>query len=45
MAKTQTKPTVKIEIKVNIKDLYLKFYTAKSKDEKQKIYDLILKHL
>lgn len=45
MAKTVKKPTVKIEVKVSLKDLYLKFYTATSIDAKEKIKNLILKHL
>jgi hypothetical protein len=45
MAKTVKKPTVKIEVKLSLKDLYLKFYTASSIDDKEKIKNLILKHL
>jgi hypothetical protein len=45
MAKTVKKTKVEIEVKINIKDLYLKFFTATSIDEKEKIKNLILKHL
>lgn len=45
MAKTIKKTKVEIEVKINIKDLYLKFFTATSIDEKEKIKNLLLKHL
>jgi hypothetical protein len=45
MAKTVKKPKVEIEVKISLKDLYLKFYTASSINDKEKIKNLILKHL
>jgi hypothetical protein len=45
MAKTIKKTKVEIEVKINIKDLYVKFFHATSIDEKEKIKNLLLKHL
>jgi len=45
MAKTVKKTAVKIEVKLSLKDLYFNFHTATSIDEKEKFYNLILKHL
>jgi hypothetical protein len=45
MAKTVKKPTVKIEVKLSLEKLYLNFHTATTIDDKQKIYNLILKNL